>query len=91
MLVVIIVAGVTTGSAPSISVPVVTIAEHMPKHPADHPILLLHALGIAAQVIYLPRQGSGKLINAQNFPVYGGLGDMCMTVWRFNPRIAQFD
>lgn len=36
---------------PSIPVPTVSVTKDVPKHPANDPVLLFHAIGVSAEVV----------------------------------------
>lgn len=63
-------------------VAVVTIPEHVPQKPSDHPVLFLQALGISAHVVKVSRLWPGMSIDVQDFSVRGSLADLSVTEWR---------
>jgi len=69
-------------SGPAILVAVVSVAEHMPEHPSDDPVLLLYAGCVASEIIDWLRFWSSHSINPQDLPVYGSLTDLGAAIRR---------
>lgn len=63
----------------AILVAIVTVPEHMPQEPADHPVLFFQALGVSTHVIEIFRLWSGMPIDVQDLPMHGSLADLRIT------------
>jgi hypothetical protein len=59
----------------------------MPQHPADNPVLLLDAGGVAAKIVDHPGLRPCHSVDAKDLAVCYRLADLCVAVRRFDGRV----